>query len=222
LVALLIASFTACLRAQAPDGHAPGMLGIALDEVEAPDANRLRLPGVYGAWVRAVGPASPAEKAGMQADDVVVEYNGHRVESAMALRRMVQETPAGRTVEIKVIRSGNPALMQTVLGTGSVSSAMPSTPATPRSLGVWIEAVAPAVGEYLGLDQGIGMIVRQVQPDSAADRAGILAKDILIAVNALPVTGAEVVATQVNETSGPDVLFTLLRGGEQLELTVRF
>lgn len=207
--------------AQVPAGHAPGMLGVALDELESADADRLKLPGVYGAWVRAVGPASPAEKAGLLADDVIVGYNGHHVESAMALRRMVRETPAGRKVEIRLIRDGSPHLLQPVLGKGQVAAA--SAPArSPRSLGVWIESIAPAVADYLGLEEGVGMIVREIQPGSAAERAGLEAKDILVAVNGQPVTSADVVATRINQTPGNQVPMTLIRGGEQIDLNVGF
>lgn len=221
LAALLILGSLPELVAQSPTAPAPGMLGVALAEVEQSNVEPLSLPGVYGAWVQAIGPGTPAEKAGIESDDVIVGYNGQRVESAMALRRMVHETPAGRTVEIRLVRDGAPLILQPVLGKGR---AAPATAASRprRSLGVWIEAVDPAVADFVGLDEGVGMIVRQVQPDSAADRAGLIEKDILVSVNGTDVTSENVVATQINQTPGFEVPLTVIRGGERLELALEY
>lgn len=218
LFSLFIFATLSALHAQTP---APGMLGVALAEVDRSEVDSLDLPGVYGAWVQAIGPDSPAEKAGVNVDDVIVGYNGQRVESAMALRRMVHETPAGRTVEIRLIREGAPRLLQAELGRGRVASA--TAPSRPRrSLGVWIEDLAPAVADFVGLEEGTGMIVRQVQPDSAADRAGLREKDILVHVNDVPVTSEDVIATQINQTPGFQVPLTVIRGTERLDLTLEY
>jgi len=70
-------------------------LGVTLEDREEP-----------GAVVKGVQPDTPAAKAGLQAGDVIVRYQGERVESAAALARMVRETPAGRRVEMDVSRNG--------------------------------------------------------------------------------------------------------------------
>jgi len=198
------------------------MLGVALDEVEPADATALSLPGTFGAWVRAVGPGSPAETAGVQADDVIVAYNGHRVESAMALSRMVHETPAGRKVDIRLIRKGAPVILQPVLGIGRLPAPASAATRAPRSLGVWIEAIDPAVAGYLELSEGVGMIIREVQPGSAADRAGLQKKDILVQAAGTSVTSAETVATAVNATPGNEVALQVIRGGQPVDVTVSF
>jgi serine protease Do len=83
-----------------------GALGVSLDEVGPDDASRLRLPEERGALVRSVEPDSPASAAGLQADDVIVSYQGQPVQSAAQLSRMVRETPAGRKVALEVSRGG--------------------------------------------------------------------------------------------------------------------
>jgi len=83
-----------------------GALGVSLDEVGADDASRLRLPEERGALVRSVEPDSPAAAAGLQADDVIVSYQGEPVHSATQISRMVRETPAGRKVALEVSRGG--------------------------------------------------------------------------------------------------------------------
>lgn len=71
-------------------------LGVALEDGEGP-----------GAVVKDVRPDTPAAKAGLQEGDVILRYQGERVESAAALARMVRETPAGRRVEMDVDRNGS-------------------------------------------------------------------------------------------------------------------
>ena len=83
-----------------------GWLGIRMEEVSAEKAKELKLPADRGALVTYVAPNSPAAKAGIQAGDVITEFDGQRVEGTLALERMVHEVPAGRTVAVTVWRDG--------------------------------------------------------------------------------------------------------------------
>ena len=80
--------------------------GIYIREVTNEDVERLDLREERGALVSEVPEEGPAAEAGLRTDDVIVSWNGSRVESAAQLRRLVSETPAGRTVELGYIRDG--------------------------------------------------------------------------------------------------------------------
>jgi S1-C subfamily serine protease len=95
-----------------------GGLGVALEDVRAEDVSRLRLPEERGALVKRVEPDSAAAAAGLQADDVIVGYQGERVHSAAQLSRLVRETPPGRKVSIEVSRAGSPRTVSATLGEG--------------------------------------------------------------------------------------------------------
>jgi len=82
-------------------------LGVFIREVSADDVERLSLREERGALITDVPDEGPASEAGLQADDVVVSWNGSRIESAAQLRRMVQETPAGRRIDLGYIRDGS-------------------------------------------------------------------------------------------------------------------
>jgi S1-C subfamily serine protease len=82
-------------------------LGVTLEDREQP-----------GAVVKSVRPETPAAKAGLQPGDVIVRYQGERVEGAAALARMVRETPAGRQVEIEVERNGSTQTLSATLEKG--------------------------------------------------------------------------------------------------------
>lgn len=82
-------------------------LGVVPSDVSEEQAKTLGLSDPYGAVLDDVVDNTPAKGAGLQKGDVVVSWNGTRVESAAQLRRMVAETPAGRTVRIGYIRAGS-------------------------------------------------------------------------------------------------------------------
>lgn len=81
-------------------------LGVYIREVTEEDVERLGLREERGALVTDVPDEGPAAEAGLQADDVIVSWNGARLESAAQLRRLVSETPAGRSVELGFVRNG--------------------------------------------------------------------------------------------------------------------
>ena len=72
-------------------------LGVSIRDVEESDSKTAKAAGA-GVIVEEVATDSPAEKAGIRKGDVIVEFDGERVRSVRQLTRLVQETPAGRTV----------------------------------------------------------------------------------------------------------------------------
>ena len=95
-------------------------LGVYIREVSSEDQQRLDLPEERGALITDVSDEGPASEAGLQADDVVVAWNGSRIESAAQLSRMVRETPAGRSIDLGYIRDGRERSVQVELGDRSM------------------------------------------------------------------------------------------------------
>lgn len=95
-------------------------LGIYLEEVTAERAKELGLSEERGAIVMKVVQGSPAEKAGLKENDVVVSFNGRRVDSVKELQRLLGETPEGRTIPIEVTRGGSRQTVTATLGNRSV------------------------------------------------------------------------------------------------------
>jgi membrane-associated protease RseP (regulator of RpoE activity) len=81
-------------------------VGMVVRDVETPDVAKEKLSGLAGAVVTEVGEGSAAAKAGIKSGDVVTSFDGERVRSARQLERLVEETPAGRTVKMALQRSG--------------------------------------------------------------------------------------------------------------------
>ncbi len=81
-------------------------LGVETHEVTADKAKELKLSAERGVVLGKIVPDSPAAKAGLKENDVVMEINGQRVEGAAQFRRMIHEIPAGRTIQLTVWRDG--------------------------------------------------------------------------------------------------------------------
>ncbi len=81
-------------------------LGIEMEDVTADSMASYKLPGERGVIVHSVMEGSPAEAAGLQEKDVILEFAGTMVQSVQQMRRLVRETPVGRKVDLVVIRAG--------------------------------------------------------------------------------------------------------------------
>jgi len=92
-------------------------LGVYPADVNDDKAKELGMAETYGALLNEIVKESPAEKAGLQKNDVIISWNGTRVESAAALRRMIIETPSGRDVRIGYVRAGARQEMNAKIGT---------------------------------------------------------------------------------------------------------
>jgi len=97
-------------------GSGGGWLGVGVSEVSADKMKTLRLPEERGALLGKIVPDSPAAKAGLKENDVVLEINGQRIEGTEQFRRMIHEIPAGRTANLTVWRDGRSQNIKVTVG----------------------------------------------------------------------------------------------------------
>jgi len=182
-------------------------LGVRLEEVTAEKAKELKLAGEYGVIVKDVEENSPAAKAGLAKGDVILEFAGEKVRGTAHFRRLVRETPAGRTVSLQVSRAGQTRTLTAKLEAGGGRTfqlpAMPPMPDMPKfevpefdfvwhargaRLGISGDDLSPQLAEFFGVKQGKGVLVREVVVGSAAAKAGLKAGDVIVAVDGKEVT----------------------------------
>jgi serine protease Do len=165
-------------------------------------ARELKLKEEYGVEITGVEEGSPAEKAGLKKGDIVVEYQGNRVEGTEQFIRMVRETPAGRQVRMNVVRGGATQTVTAVIGSRKdrlekESWSFPHVaprldvwiPDIPRAftswrssmLGVEAESLEGQLAAYFGVKGGV--LVRSIVKGSAAEKAGIRAGDVILRVD---------------------------------------
>jgi C-terminal processing protease CtpA/Prc len=90
-------------------------LGVRLEEVDAEAVTRLKLKEEKGALVTEVLEKSAAEKAGLKKDDVILKFQGESVLTASQLSRLVRDVPAGRKVDLDIVRGGAPLKVTAVI-----------------------------------------------------------------------------------------------------------
>ena len=97
-------------------GAGGGWLGVGVSEVSADKVKSLKLPEERGALLGKIVPDSPAAKAGLKENDVVLEINGQRIEGTEQFRRMIHEIPVGRTANLTVWRDGRSQNIKVTVG----------------------------------------------------------------------------------------------------------
>ncbi len=122
-VILVLAVGGAVLLAQKPSARTimtldddRSYLGIEMEEVTADNMGTYKLSTERGVIVRSVEEESPAEAAGLMEKDVILEYAGMPVYSAVQLTRLVWETPPGRKVDLTVSRDGKKLSLTAKIG----------------------------------------------------------------------------------------------------------
>lgn len=181
-------------------------LGVGVKEINAERARALKLREEYGVEVTTVEPESPADKAGLKPGDVVLEYNGQRVEGTQQFVRFVRETPPGRAVRLTVFRNGSTqTLTATVSERKGRAFNVPvpkideelrlrlrdmAPPDVPRVTMSWRAAMLgiegePLRGSQLGDFFGVkdGVLVRGVLKGTPAEKAGIRPGDVIVKVD---------------------------------------
>src|SRR3954447_375634 len=186
------------------EGGTTSYLGIDTQDVTPQRMAPLKLKEERGVEVLTVDQDAPAGKAGLKEHDVILEFNGTRVEGVENLRRMIHEIPPGRTATLSVSRDGKPMTFKVQLadkmqamhmaGAHKIVIPRPVIPdfdfpamdvmvqtSSSRS-GVVVENLTPQLGEFFGARNGEGVLVRSVEKGSAADAAGLKAGDIIVKV----------------------------------------
>jgi serine protease Do len=196
-------------------GHVTrGWLGVSIQEMTPELAKSFGLKEKKGALVAEVVSGSPAEKAGIEQGDVIVEFDGKEVTDSKDLPRMVASTPVGKAVTIKLSRSGKVLERQVKVGEMEEKVEVAKTPSTKKSLGITVQNVTPEIAKGLGLKNDTGVVVTRVEPGSPAANAGIQAGDVIHEVNRKPVKNVEDFIQKVEKAKDQDHALLFLQRGQ--------
>jgi serine protease Do len=162
-----------------------GWLGVMIQQVTPDLADNFGLDRPIGALVGQVVPDSPADKAGLNAGDVIIEYNGKEVSQMSMLPAMVANTSVGEKATIVLIRDGKKQDITVEIGKlEDADSVLADTETgTSKKIGMTVQELTPKLSESLGIDEIQGLIVSDIITGSAAAEAGILRGDIILEIN---------------------------------------
>lgn len=218
---------------------APSFVGVMVQEIDGNRARTLKLPEEAGVEITRIEPDSPAEHAGLKVGDVVLHYNGQRVEGMEEFSRLVRETPLGREVKLEIYRGGAPLRIALRVGTRHVAQPLEiqhlqaeihqypaHLPDLPRSfltwriavLGIDAEALEGQLAQYFGVKDGA--LVRSVTKDSRADRAGMKAGDVILRVDDTRVETPADVSMLLEANKGATAAIVAMRDHHEVRLRV--
>ncbi len=168
-----------------------GWLGVRIADVTEELAKEKKLGTEEGAYVEKVEGESPADSAGIQKGDVIIEFDGKKISDAADLREFVGKSSPGAAVPIVILREGQKKTLTATLGAAKEHNKQLriSTPMLPKHipfichgprLGMNLETLNEQLGAYFGAPNNEGVLVCEVFKNSTAEKAGFKAGDVII------------------------------------------
>ena len=185
-----------------------GWLGVRIQTVTDELAEGMRLEAARGALVASVTEGGPAERAGIQQGDVILEFDGRQVPDMRKLPRMVAETPIGKAVDVLVWRKGEEVTVQVDLGelddvalaaaTSGTGEQGGSDTGSIGDLGLSLSKITPALRERFELDDKTnGVIITEVDEAGTGAEKGLRQGDVIVEVDQEEVDSPADVADRV-------------------------
>jgi serine protease Do len=192
-----------------------GWLGVVIQDVTPDLARSFDLERPEGALVSEAMADGPAAHAGIERGDVIVEYNGTKIDHLHGLPSLVADTPVGKKVEVVVLRGGKKKTFDVTVGE------MPAEPGeaageTSGDWGLTVQDITPELAQRLELESTEGVLVSSVAPDSPAAEAGVRPGDVILQVNRKPVHGTSDYEKALAGGKGNSLLLLLQREGHSL------
>jgi serine protease Do len=212
-----------------------GVIGVQVskDPISQEAAEAFGLPNTNGAVISQVAPGEPADKAGIEPGDVIVELNGRPVKDSDTLVDMVVGTKPGTSVPVTIYRDKQRKSLNVTVGeldldaeSGRTARRGGSDETAPEptttGFGMEVGAITPEVARELELPRGRGgAIVMDVERNSAAAYAGVLPNDVILEVNGQAVANVSQVTRELQRTTARQPVFLLVwRDGSEVFVTM--
>jgi serine protease Do len=169
-----------------------GWLGVGIQDVTPRFAKENDLKIKEGAYINEVVDDSPADSAGLKKGDVVVDFNGKRIETSEDLTDVVRETKPGTKTTIKINRNGESKTIAVNIGKNKMRMSFGvNVPHAPRVImnmfrgdieGMDLMDLNKQLAEYFEVPNSKGVLVKEVEKDENAAAAGIKAGDVITKV----------------------------------------
>jgi serine protease Do len=196
-------------------GHVTrGWFGVSIQEMTPELAKSFGLKEKKGALVSEVVTGSPAEKAGIQQGDVIMEFDGKAVADSQELPRMVASTPVGKSVNVKLWRNGKALDQQVKVSEMEENIEVSKTASHNKTLGIAVQNLTPEMARRLRLKSETGVVVTRVESGSPAADAGIQTGDIIREVNRTPVKSVEDLVQKLEQAKDQNNILLLVQRGQ--------
>ena len=199
-------------------------LGVSLQDIDRNLAESYKLSKPEGSLVTQIAPNSPAAKAGLQAGDVILKYNGTDISRTSELLNYLNRSAPKQQIQLEVLRDDKRRNINATL-----SAAPDDTPANASNqaqpnkgpvIGVTIRNLTP--NEMSSLDIKGGVVIQDVRPGGVAAQARIMPNDVVTNINGKTVLNSNQFVETVSELNkGSVARVTLIRQGQRVIVGMR-
>jgi serine protease Do len=232
------------------DESGSSYLGVQTQDVTADRIGALHLKEERGVEITTVDQDAPASKAGLKEHDVILSVNDQKIESVEQLKRVIREIPAGRTISIGISRDGQPMTVKAQLAQRdkmdmghSFNFTMPpiNVPAihippinlpdmdfaggivvmhSPARSGLMVENLTPQLGDFFGVKNGSGVLIRSVEKGSSGEQAGFRAGDVVVKIDGSAVNDCSDFTRLLRKRTANKASVTVMRDRREQTLTL--
>ena len=231
IVMALAALIGAMAIARSSRSHRGAWLGVVTQSVDYDLAEAFDLDVKYGVIVNELIDDSPAEESGLEIDDIIVAIDGEEITDYDDLVDLMDDHEVGDKVTINIFRDGEkmdvtvelakrPRKCYTWNNSSNFHFDMGSSHRSKHPyIGVQLTDLSRQLGEFFGVAKGRGALIREVEEDSPAEEAGLVAGDVIIAIDSDKIRDANDVVEYISEIDpGENVSVTVVR--DKTEVTV--
>jgi serine protease Do len=194
-----------------------GWLGVRIQSVTEELAEGLGLDDTSGALVAGVTPTGPAEEAGIERGDVIIEFNGEKVQDARSLPRMVAAQPVGKQVDVVLVRKGERQTLSVELGRLEEGEKLMESNLDPMTgdanpqadvttiLGLTLSEIDQTIRERFELPEDFeGVVILAVDPNSTAASKRVQPGQIILEVAQQEVMTPQDILARLEELKAED------------------
>ena len=163
-----------------------GWLGVLVQQITPEIAESLHLSQPEGALVSDVTPGGPADKAGIKRGDVIVGFDGNKIDDMPDLPKTVATNKPGTKSKLTVIRNGKEKTVDLTLGElpeEVAVSASARNDNVERNLGLIVQEINPQIQRRYKIEEAKGVVITNVNPGSIGYEAGLRPGDIILEIN---------------------------------------
>ena len=199
-----------------------GWLGVVVQTVTPDLAQSFGLEEGRGALVADVAPGGPAEKAGLQRGDIIIQFNDKPILEMSDLPMLVAETPIGNKATVTLLRDGKKRTLTVNIAElkETPEAGVPNQQASVQ-LGMSVREITPELVQALGLTEDKGVLILSVEPGSIADNAGLARGDVIKEINRRPVITMADFQDALKKTPAENILLLVTRGQTSLWVVIK-
>ncbi len=191
-----------------------GFLGVTLQTVDSDLAKFYHLDRPHGALVTEVVAGSPAAKAGIEQEDIILAYDGKTIEGIHTFRNEIALKAPGAKVKLQILRDGKKKEITVTIGDAPDTAISQGSPID--KLGFHVQTLTSEMAQQMGSPDEKGVVITQVNPESAAALASLRPGSVILAVNRKKITTAEEFSLEVRKASQEGKVLLMVKQGDSV------